>query len=108
MPITTYHHRSDIHPAIDRDICEALSECHPAPLVSERRFSVKTRWWQRHRYECLYEILWPLSNAALDPLDLHEYQIVNFYREPPYTSINTFVPKALVLAYLYGYLARKD
>ena len=98
MPITTRLPLASIVQTQDPDICDALARLRTPPIVEEVQARRKAHWWSRRRPQTRYSVLWPLGETLLGP----EWQLVNFYQEPPHTSINTVVPKALVLAYLYG------
>jgi len=100
MPITTYLNQKTLKQATDQDICEALAALPQPPIVKEDVYRRSWAGWLRNRYCTVteYSVLWPLGDTLLGT----EYQVVNFYRAPPHTSINTTVPKELVLAYLYG------
>jgi hypothetical protein len=113
MPITTYARLQDILQTADTDIVEAqnaLKGLEGIVVVKEvpLRRSVMPKWWQfplfnRYRLEAGYQVLHFIADTSLGP----EWQVINFYREGTGTSINTTVPKELVLAYLYGCTARR-
>ena len=109
MPITTYARLEDMLRTEDPDIVEAQNASQHLVVVKEvpMRYTVKPRWWRfplRNLYHLGvgYQVLHFLHDTPLGP----EWQIVNFYREGTGTSINTTVPKEIVLAYLYGCAAR--
>jgi hypothetical protein len=99
MPITTYATLATMQQATDPEICAALETFRYPPVVEVHQVVTRKRhWWSRRQVKCLYSILWPLGETLLG----HEWQIINFHRDASDTSINTVVPKELVLAYLYG------
>jgi hypothetical protein len=102
MPITTYAAVATIRQTQDPDICEALASLMRPPLVKEVHVAVQAHWWSHTRWQTCYSVLWPLGDTLLGP----EWQIVNFYRDDAGASINTVVPKEVVLAYLYGCTTR--
>ena len=112
MPITTYARLGDLLQTTDPDICEVLAELRRAPVVREMpyRRQVQPRgWWHfplcnRYRLEVGYSVLWHLHETPLGT----EWQVMTFYRTDTGTSINTVVPKELVLAYLYGCATRQE
>ena len=113
MPITTYARLEDLLQTADTDIVEArnaLKGLEGLVVVKEvpMRFSVKPHWWtfplrNLYRLGAGYQVLRFIADTPLGP----EWQIINFYREGTDTSINTVVPKEIVLAYLYGMATRR-
>jgi hypothetical protein len=106
MPITTYAPLALILRTTDPDICEVLAGLPDGVIVQEvpQPITVWSWWERRTQLQVGYSVLWFIADTPLGP----EWQIVNFYREPPHTSLNTVVSKELVLAYLYGCAARQD
>jgi hypothetical protein len=109
MPITTYARLEDILRTEDPDIVEAQNASHHLVVVEEVPLhrSVMPRWWPfslctHCRLEVGYQVLRFIADTPLGP----EWQVMNFYLEGTGTSINTVVPKEIVLAYLYGCAAR--
>jgi hypothetical protein len=109
MPITTYARLEDLLVTEDTDIVEAQNALDHLVVVTEvpMRYAVKPAWWpfplrSLYRLEVGYRVLHFITDTPLGP----EWQVVNFYREGTGTSINTVVPKEIVLAYLYGCAAR--
>jgi hypothetical protein len=110
MPITTYARLEDMLRTADKDIVEAQNALDHLVVVREvpMRYSVKPRWWtfplrNLYRLEVGYQVLHFIADTPLGP----EWQVINFYREGTGTSINTTVPKEIVLAYLYGCAVRR-
>ena len=105
MPITTYARLENMLRTEDPDIVEALVGLPTTVIVKEVPLRVAYwRWWQhRERLDTGYSVLWFIGDTLLGP----EWQVVNFYRDETGTSINTVVPKEIVLAYLYGCASRQ-
>lgn len=102
----------------DDEIATQLDDPEIAPLLAQlaalgeswvvqrrsTRVSPPRQWWQcpvraqervEHRY-CLY---WPVQGS--------EYEVINFWLPDTDTNINPWVPKEVLLAYLYGSLGHR-
>ena len=103
MVITTYLYQRDIDAMTDDSVLlpllEELSQLTGQQWVAQS-YPVKRRFHKPTLHWCLYK---SLGATLLGD----EYQVINFYRDNTGTSINTYVPKELIVAFLYGLLGRE-
>ena len=90
---------------------EAQSDADLQPLLDSLRDKTGQRWVvlrvRERRTALMYGIFRVprVLYSLYAQLDGHEYQLINFYQDDTGTSINTWVTKAMVVAYLRGYLS---
>ena len=103
MPMTTYFSQRDVDAITDdlvlAPLLEELSQRTGRRWVAQS-YLVKRLFHKPMRSWCLYK---SLGATLLGD----EYQVINFYRDETGTSINTYVPKELLVAFLYGCLNRE-
>ena len=103
MAITTY--------LSQRDVDAIPGDPVLAPLLDELSQRTGHQWVaQSYLVKRLFRKpiwCWCLYQSLGTTLLGDEYQIINFYRDDTGTSINTCVPKELLVAFLYGCLNRE-
>lgn len=105
MAITTWltdHERDEWKTVKDKDVNEVLQEVlqkvNPELRMFENEVEVSRGWFRKPTIKKLYTIYNSLGHP--------DYQVLNFYTDR--SSINTSIPKEVVLAYLYGMLAKRS
>lgn len=99
MPMFTYRSREqgELHNAELIDVLSELNRLEKERwVVDEIEFEVRN-WWKRkkcHRYQLLKHV------------GGSEFQVINFWM-PTESTINSFVPAEVVIAYIYGALGER-
>jgi hypothetical protein len=104
MPIVTYMSDSE------REYWLSVHDDQYSPLLHELFETYGERWVIIHshiRYGFLRRKTQTLY-SLYKHVGLTEYQVINFYRDNTAWSINTYVSKELIIAYIYGLLGRKN
>lgn len=110
MPITTWLRENELNACQDKDIRELLAEI----LLESGEYwfalpYAHSTWGNILRYIGALSSPPKTHYSLFKQLDAttNECQIMNFYLETSGTTLNTIVPKEMIIAYLYGLLGRK-